>query len=697
MREIVAIVACAFLLTTIFSSGINGSDINKEVHFYYDSNPAPLRKSAYSKLPIGSIKANGWLEYQLQLQSDGLTGHLEELHVDVGPNSDWLGGSVDSWESAPYYVRGLTDLAYQTGNKTLIERAQKWIDWTISSQREDGFFGPVSRDKDRAKDQYWWPRMPMLHALRIYCDATGDGRVIDFMTRYFEYQFENLPKDPNGMGDWGYYRGGENLASVYWLYSKTGELWLLDLAGMIFEKTYDWTALFSTDAPITGSRISPDQSHAVNVAMAYKLPALYWLQSSDERYLNAVYSGIEHTSKYHGQIQGSLAGGESLRSTSGTAGSELCEVVEEMYSMETILGITGDPMFADRIERLAFNALPAALTPGITGHQYFQQPNQIECGYMPTTSFFPPYPDALQFGAFPAYKCCGMNMHFGWPSLCEHLWMASSDGAMAAMVYAPCEVSAVADDGTRVRILEETDYPFRNSVKLVINPERAADFSLQLRIPGWCNRASYLISDSSGAFVGSGSDLRPSTFVTVEREWKPGDTVSLELPREIAVSRWEKGSVGVEYGPLVFSVAIEERWVPDRDTRTHPIAKLVRSALFPGVNYTDERFGPWQVQPQSDWNYGVVAPDDNIASAFELVDSGEEVGLQPWAPDTVPITARMTGRKIQSWKKSITQEAKPIPQSPVVSGEPDEEIILKPYGSVRLRISYIPLIRNDLS
>ncbi|MDD5502653.1 MAG: glycoside hydrolase family 127 protein [Candidatus Thermoplasmatota archaeon] len=695
------ILALAFSLCTIFvlfSGCIGGreSSGNDEGKFLYDNNLAPLQENSYVKLPIGTITANGWLANQLQLQADGITGNLENLHMDVGPDSDWLGGSVDSWESAPYYVRGLTDLAYQTGNKTLIERALKWINWTINSQREDGLFGPVSTDSSRSADLYWWPRMPMLHALRIYYDATGDERVIPFMTKFFKYELASLPNDPNGLGTWGGMRGAENIASVYWLYSKTGESWLLDLGQMISEKTYDWTTLFETDSPIIAVNPAPqDQTHTVNIAMAYKLPALYWLQSHDKRYFDAAYAGVEHIAKYHGQIEGTHAGDERVELTRGTAGSETCQVVEEMYSMETILGITGDPMFADRLERLAFNALPATLKPDMTGHQYFQQPNQVDCGYMSGT-FSMPYPDALQFGTAPAYKCCAFNMHYGWPSLCEHLWMASSDGALAAIVYGPCEVNAAADDGTKVNIVEETDYPFRGSVKLTVNPERAVEFPIQLRIPQWCAGASYSILDASGSVVESASNLKNSTFIAIERKWKQGDTILLNLPREINISRWEKDSVGVQYGPLVFSIAINEDWILDRDTPTYPIAEQQHTLLFPGVNYSDERFGPWQVHSASDWNYGVVASEDDIASAFEVVDLGKEVGLQPWMPDNTPIIVKMDGRKIPTWVESPLQSADPLPQSPVMSIEPDEQVILKPYGSVRLRISYIPLIGGAL-
>ncbi|RZK68745.1 MAG: hypothetical protein EOO85_23675, partial [Pedobacter sp.] len=142
----------------------------------YDFNKAPLKQDVYVQLPLGSIKAKGWLLKQLELQRDGFTGHAEELYPEkenLGAKSDWLGGDGSSWEKVPYYVKGLVALAYTLDDVSLKAKAKKWIDYTLDHQQESGLFGPPKMND-------WWPRMPFMYAAQSYYEATNDKRVIPF-------------------------------------------------------------------------------------------------------------------------------------------------------------------------------------------------------------------------------------------------------------------------------------------------------------------------------------------------------------------------------------------------------------------------------------------------------------------------------------------------------------------------------------
>ena len=146
----------------------------------YVSNRTPLVDVPFVALPLGIVKADGWLLTQLELQRDGLTGYAETLYDEadnLGAQSDWLGGNGNSWERAPYYVKGLVPLAYILNDEGLINKAQKWINWSINSQKTNGFFGPTGNTD-------WWARMPMLYAIRDYYEATQDEKVIPFFTKY---------------------------------------------------------------------------------------------------------------------------------------------------------------------------------------------------------------------------------------------------------------------------------------------------------------------------------------------------------------------------------------------------------------------------------------------------------------------------------------------------------------------------------
>src|SRR5579862_957715 len=150
-------------------------------------NRAPLQANALYPLPLTSVRPRGWLLNQLQIQANGLSGHLDEFWPDLGPNSGWLGGTGESWERGPYYLDGLIPLAYLLDDKVLKAKAQKFIEWTLANQQPNGMIGPASNVD-------WWPRMVMVKALAQYYEATRDSRIISALTRYFHFQLAEMPQ-----------------------------------------------------------------------------------------------------------------------------------------------------------------------------------------------------------------------------------------------------------------------------------------------------------------------------------------------------------------------------------------------------------------------------------------------------------------------------------------------------------------------
>jgi len=187
-------------------------------------------------LPLGSIRPAGWLKRQLQIQANGLSGHLDETWPDVGPNSGWLGGPGESWERGPYFLDGLVPLAWLLDDQRLKAKAQRYIDWTLTHQAASGMIGPASNND-------WWPRIVMLKVLTQYQEFTADPRVIPVMDRYFRYQLGELPNRP--LRDWGKFRWQDELLSVLWLYNRTGSAYLLDLAHLLHRQGYDWMAQYA--------------------------------------------------------------------------------------------------------------------------------------------------------------------------------------------------------------------------------------------------------------------------------------------------------------------------------------------------------------------------------------------------------------------------------------------------------------------
>ncbi|NII53287.1 beta-L-arabinofuranosidase domain-containing protein [Luteibacter sp. SG786] len=621
--------------------------------------PAALAPQPFQLLPAGSIRPTGWLKRQLEVQAEGLGGRVDETWPDLGPNSGWLGGKGESWERGPYFVDGLLPLAWQLDSPELKAKAQRFIEWTLENPWPNGMFGPKSNDD-------WWPRMVMLKVLTQYQELTGDARVVPFMTRYFHYQLGALPGRP--LRDWGRMRWQDEVASILWLYSRTQDPKLLELAALLKKQGYDWQAMYvnypfkeKTDAKLVEAKnknafMEDDglQVHGVNVAQALKASPVWSLisRSADDR--AAIHHQLEQLDRYHGLPNGMFSGDEHLAGRSPSQGIELCAVVEAMYSLEMALAITGDAALGDRIERIAYNALPAAFTDDMWAHQYDQQPNQVECSLhrRPWTTNGP---EANLFGLDPHFGCCTANFHQGWPKLTASLWMACADGGLAAAVYAPCHVSTVAR-GVPIEIEQETDYPFRDNIAITLRPASPVAFPLRLRLPGWCRAPSVKVNgESVKALAGAG-------FVTVERQWSAGDRIELSFPADVVTETGFNDSVSFNRGALVFSLPVGEAWVKWRKR-----------------GLTND----WQVYPTSQWNYAAAEPGKVEQHA---------IGPRPFAGATPAVTLSVRGRLV-AWKAE-EGAADPVPAKPAPEDEPYTTLRLVPYAGAKLRITSFPKLAS---
>ena len=629
-------------------------------------NRAPLAQSAFYPLPLGAVRPAGWLQAQLKIQADGLGGHLDETWADVGPNSGWLGGTGESWERGPYFLDGLVPLAYLLDDPYLKAKAQKYIDWTLDHQAANGMLGPRSNDD-------WWPRMVMLKVLAQYQDATSDPRVIPAMQRYFEYQLAELPQ--RGLHDWGKFRWQDETLSVIWLYNRTGDAKLLDLARLLHAQGYDWLADFANfqyKDRITAGRIKLAEggglkdlalaTHGVNNGQAIKTGPVWSLVSGSEDDRRAVVKMIAELDKYHGLPNGMFSCDEHLAGPNPSQGSELCTVVEYMFSLEQSLAILGDPALGDRLERLAFNALPGTLTDDMWAHQYNQEPNQVECS-LHREPWTTDGPESNLFGLEPNFGCCTANFHQGWPKFVASLFMLSQDDGLVAAAYSPCEVRTVVR-GTSVHLVEETSYPFRGIVRMRVNPSAPLAFPLLLRIPAWAAGASIKINGQAQPAPA------PGTFARIERTWKPGDRVDIEFPLEPRVSQWFHDSVAVERGALVFSYGIGEDWLKLRDR---------------GMT------ADWQVYPTTQWNYALAL--DPASPSHDIMTVEADVSAHPFSAKSLPVKLHVKGRKLPDWRAE-NGVANPVPQSPVTSDQPEETIALIPYAAAKLRITAFPHLKT---
>jgi uncharacterized protein len=619
-------------------------------------NRAPLAENVFYRLPLTSVKPAGWLRQQLVLQSQGLTGHLDEFWADVGPNSAWLGGAGEGWERGPYYLDGLLPLAYLLDDPKLIAKTRPWIEWTLTHQSADGAIGP-------AKNRDWWPIMIMLKVLTQYQEATGDARVIPVMEKYFAYQSGALANEP--LKSWAMYRWEDELASILWLYNRDGDKRLLDLARQLKGQGFDWRNLFE-NFPFPG-KVARDQakhdSHGVNMGMGLKAAALWRLVSGDPADRDTTSRMFRTLDEFQGLPNGMFSADEHFAGRNPSQGTELCAVVETMFSLELDLAVLGDPWLGDRLEKIAYNPLPGGQTSDLWGHQYDQQPNQVLCS-LSRRDWGTNGPESNVFGLEPNYGCCTANLHQGWPKFAASLWMASADDGLALAAYAPSQVRTSVK-GVDVAVDETTEYPFRDHVSLAVNPAAKVRFPLYLRVPEWAGEAMIAVNGQKEAGV------QAASYQRIEREWQKGDRVEIVLPMGVRSVPGFNGSVSVERGPLVYALRIGESW--SRLKQTGPV--------------TD-----FEVFPTSPWNYGLRVDAANPAGSFQVSEA--PVGSQPFNSASPPVTLQAKARRLPQWV--ITNDsAGPPPQSPIETQGKDETVTLIPYGAAKLRITSFPVLGPD--
>jgi hypothetical protein len=676
MRQVITTL---FIVSLVLLTGCKDKNVNR----FYHGNPEPLIQNAYIKLPLGSIKPAGWLKSQLEVQAAGLTGNLDDFWPDL-VNSSWRGGDGEAWERGPYFLDGLIPLAYMLNNNTLIEKSEKWIEKIIASTSDSGWYGPV-KNKDR------WPLAVANKVLMQYYEATGDTNALNVLIRYFRYLHNTPPDWPDK--EWRGVRAMENAVTGYWLYRQTGEKWILETIESIQRNSSDWTSYyekFPWDSAASADNKIPLNwnsdgmtAHVVNNAMAIKYPGLWYQQSNDERFKNAVFEGISKYDRNHGQVGGRFSGDEHLSGKNPTRGTELCSVVEYMYSLEELYAIFGDNRLADRLESLTFNALPGTTTPDLWAHQYDQQSNQILINSdkrdWSTNGNF-----SNIYGLMPNYGCCLANMHQGWPKFTGSLWMATNDNGLVAVAYCPSTVKAFVGKGTEVTISEETEYPFKGSIKLTINTKKTVKFPLYLRIPGWADTVSISFKNKSIQGI-------PGSTVKIMEKWKDGDIVFMNIPLKIRTERRFNNSVSILRGPLYFSLRIDKDY------------KSVK------INYDNPNFKgsiDWEINPKSDWNFGLMIDMFNLNRGINVTENNIEKypfadrGDMIWSPDSsayklwdkdAPVVIKTRGLKIPQWTTKNSSADIP-PLSPVKPGGNPIVIELVPYGCAKLRITEFPLI-----
>ena len=620
----------------------------------------------FSPLPLGQVKATSWLRNQLLLQAEQVTKEFEKLSPDCKSEGDnrsgWLGGTGESWERGTYYTRGLIASAYVLDDPDMKAQAQKWIDWTLQSQAESGAFGPYANDPEKLD---YWPLMPMLMALELYHDATGDERVIPFLENYFAWEAEALKTKK--LTSWARVRGGDNIFAVLWLYEKTGDDSLLDLCKLIYEQTFDWESVYDEEAWM-------GTYHIVNAQQSFKLFPVMYAITGDDHYLDVYYEGIENIYMASGRQDGMSNGDEMSRGIDGVYGNETCAVVERMLCDEIALYLLRDATIADHLEEITYNALPQQLLPDGKGQVYFTMQNQVMAN-LGVHGFTSEGGDRSVYGLPGGFPCCVHNYQMGWPLFIASMWMATSDGGLAVGAYGPNTVSATVGSGTKLTITQTTNYPYEDTITLTLSADKTDTYPIYIRVPAWCENPSVTVNGHPVE-----AKLVAGEYAALTAAWEDGDVITLTFPAEITATLTDNNSVSIRRGAVLFALEIGEKW--DKIGYDPFNWHIVRK--YPSYNIT----------PTTDWNYALENFNfEDVASNFTVTRNPITDEMRYQLSDA-PIVLEAKARAVKDWTLNTALEiAGDTPISPVASDRLLAETVtvrLVPYAYTRLRITLMP-------
>ncbi|MGD2122252.1 MAG: glycoside hydrolase family 127 protein [Gemmatimonadota bacterium] len=626
-----------------------------------------LADPAFRPLPLGSIRPRGWLARQLRIQAEGLTGHLDEFWPDVG-ESQWFGGEAEGWERAPYWLDGIIPLAWGLDDEGLKGKVSGYVEEILARQRDDGWYGPYPLDASIQRYDLW----AILLANKVlvqYHEATGDDRVLAAVEASLRVLRDGVQRTP--LYNWGQYRWFEGLIPVFYVYERTGEGWLLELARTLRDQGTDYPAIYAGEGvthPTPRRGLWTWDKHVVNTGMAVKAGALSWRLGQAQADREFPSEMLQILDRYHGQVNGMFTGDECLAGKNPVQGTELCAVVEFMFSLEILLSVFGDPTFGDRLERVAFNALPATFSPDMWAHQYDQQVNQVQCTINPDHMWTTNGPESNLYGLEPNYGCCTSNMHQGWPKFASHLAMAAPGNGLAIVAYAPMETRFRSGDAP-VLVTLDTEYPFRETLSLTVDPDEAVSFPLLLRVPAWAEGASVSVAG------GRAEPMTPGTFHTLDRLWSPGTEVTLRFPMRPRVTARYNDALAVERGPLVYAHSPEEEWTRVNADKPH----------------RELPHGDFEVRSASSWNYGVILDPADPEEGLEFHE--QPIGERPFSPEGAGMAASIRARRLPGWEMAHGWAGEVTPGIQE-SGEPEEVLTLIPYGCTNIRVTEFPRLKE---
>lgn len=657
--------------------------------------PAPLRQ----------VRPAGWLQEFLERQSRGLTGNVAVSGYPYGYKfwgspDDNTKGSYDAWwpyEQTAYWIDGALKCGYLAGDADLYRQALAEIDSAIASAAPDDFIGPdILRTRDR------WPFAVFFRAVLAQYEISGDARYLDALVRHYRSM-------PNPMG-WD--RDVTAVEILLILYQETGQADLLEMAETLYARFNQLWPDHDCAIPTLLSE-KKQTAHGVTYNEEAKLAAMLFCATGKTETLRAAVHGYDKLDRDSLLADGLHSCSEEIRGKGPRDMHETCDITDHTWALAYLLQATGEARYADRIERVIFNALPGAITKDFRALQYFSCPNQVIATSNSNHDHFMHGLNWMSYRPDHEVQCCPGNVHRAMPNFISKMWMRDARGGITAALFGPGSLeTTVGEDQTPLTITALTRYPFQQSIEFTFQLARPISFAFSVRIPAWCTRSSLSVNGETVDTV-----LQPGSFFTLERQWQPGDRIRLELPFELALDRWSGGGVSLTYGPLTLALPVPVRAeIETLNSTTLQRQKTLGDQYEPRPTVVKPDFPAWNLYPAGPWNFALCVDEKSLAN---LQVTWNEDCPDPLDATNPVLKVRLKARRVRGWRLVHKHRARqfghwseagklirgirtipgdfwftpPLPDPQRLPGKLEqkvEEIDLIPYGATLLRLTVFP-------
>lgn len=651
---------------------------------------------AYTPVPPRGTMPQGRLRETLEVVEQGWTRRMIRANHPVyssriGWKRNWCepGVAGDGNALGMYVLRGLGKLAWLLPESDAARYFRGVaLPRLISSQDPDGYLG--ARD---AGDYHYpcWELLAasdVLEALLFEHCVSGDPAAAEAAQRFSTF----LVTDGAYMGGEGYPSMPSTVKGTRWdhpyalfrgmlqsTYRLTGNVQVLDRLLYCFERIRKGGRDFLQQAGTSGD------GHLVDISHDIQMSAVMSLLTRDPVDLATAICGAERVMTVAGQVSGYPMAWEGYEAADPRKTTEHCNFIEWPSACRTLFDLAGEVRYADWAERALYNGYWGSKTKNGVALQYQSAPNQLVLApWMRTKRDGDPY--GSDHGWFDMQHCPGCCNSFtaeAFPRHIEHAVVRGRDGALAVVYYMPCGFGVPLENGSRLTLEMNTDYPFEDAVRIELQLTEPAYFPLELRIPGWARGATVTVNGSlMDVPVCSG------TMYRIERDWQSGDVVEVmfDFPVQLA---WHHEAdcvpgVAVQRGPLVYSLPVEAQWE-------------YTGAGRPGTDNIniDER---WHLFPREDarWNMALDLDPADPERACEVVHLPTPAGTTAW--QAAPVGLSVRGYRVPGWKLAGTPDqpmTPPMPERETFAVAPQVlDLILIPMGCTELRMTCLPLAKS---